>query len=51
MWFVTLYSPTNQQLANWKLIAGGLGIHWEDLDEDLSTEGLLTYSPPVLTTK
>jgi Protein of unknown function (DUF2442) len=27
--------------ANWRLIGRGQGIHWEDLDEDISVEGLL----------
>jgi hypothetical protein len=27
--------------ANWRLIAGGEGIHWPDLDEDISVESLL----------
>jgi hypothetical protein len=30
---------------NWKIAGGGYGIHWPDLDEDLSTEGLLRGAP------
>jgi uncharacterized protein DUF2442 len=40
-WFPRLLGATPQQRQNWTLAAGGHGIHWPDLDEDLSTEGLL----------
>lgn len=33
------------QRANWRVAGGGFGIHWPDLDEDLSTEGLLRGAP------
>ncbi len=42
-WFPRLRSATNEQRANWRLIGKGVGIHWEDLDEDLSVEGLLKH--------
>ena len=42
-WFPTLRDATEEQRNNWRLIGGGVGIHWEDLDEDLSVEGLLRY--------
>ncbi len=32
---------TRQERANWRIIGGGHGIHWEDIDEDISVEGLL----------
>lgn len=32
---------TKQERANWRIIGRGHGIHWEDLDEDVSVEGLL----------
>ncbi|RJP21696.1 MAG: DUF2442 domain-containing protein [Candidatus Omnitrophota bacterium] len=35
---------TPEQRANWR-IAGSYGIHWPDIDEDLSTEGLLHGAP------
>lgn len=38
-------SETPQQRANWKLVGGGYGIHWPDVDEDLSTDGLLRGAP------
>ncbi|MCE0734640.1 DUF2442 domain-containing protein [Halomonas sp. G15] len=40
-WFPRLCSATQAQRNNWELAGGGYGIHWPDLDEDLSTEGLL----------
>ena len=36
-----LLNASVQQLADWSVCGGGYGIHWEELDEDLSTEGLL----------
>jgi len=36
-----LADATPAQRANWETAGGGYGIHWPDLDEDLSTEGLL----------
>lgn len=41
-WFPRLRDATPEQRANWRLVGQGIGIHWEDLDEDLSTRGLLT---------
>ncbi len=40
-WFPRLHSATDQQRKNWRLIRRGVGIHWEDLDEDVSVESLL----------
>ncbi len=40
-WFPTLQCATEAQRKNWRLIGSGLGIHWPDLDEDLSVKGLL----------
>lgn len=40
-WYPRLAAGTPAQRANWELCGAGLGIHWPDLDEDLSTEGLL----------
>jgi hypothetical protein len=41
----TLLNATSKQRMNWKVAGGGYGIHWPDLDEDLSTEGLLRGAP------
>ena len=40
-WFPRLRDASEEQKANWRLIGKGVGIHWEDIDEDLSVEGLL----------
>lgn len=40
-WFPRLRAATASQLQQYRLIGGGIGIHWPDLDEDLSVEGLL----------
>lgn len=40
-WFPLLREATKVQRDNWRLIGNGVGIHWEDLDEDLSIVGLL----------
>src|ERR1043165_4347192 len=40
-WFPRLVHGTPAERANWRLIAGGEGIHWPDLDEDISAESLL----------
>ncbi|WP_439481026.1 DUF2442 domain-containing protein [Cyclobacterium plantarum] len=40
-WFPKLRQASKELLTNWRLIGGGIGIHWESLDEDLSVNGLL----------
>ncbi len=44
-WYPSLLHATPDQRNNWETCAGGFGIHWESLDEDLSTEGLLRGAP------
>lgn len=44
IWFPRLSRATPEQLANCEIIADGEGIHWPDLDEDLSVAGLLRGS-------
>src|SRR5882762_6961658 len=44
-WYPRLLHASKEQLGNWKISGGGYGIHWPDLDEDLSTEGLLRGAP------
>ena len=41
-WFPRLEGASESQLNNWEECAGGHGIHWPDLDEDISTAGLLS---------
>lgn len=40
-WFPSLRNATPEQRANWRLVGKGVGISWEELDEDLSVAGLL----------
>jgi hypothetical protein len=40
-WFPRLRRATPKQRKNWRLIGGGVGIHWEDVDEDISVRSLL----------
>ena len=42
-WFPRLQTATAAQRENYRLIGRGVGIHWEDVDEDISVEGLLAY--------
>lgn len=49
-WSWRLSEAIPVQRANWRLIGSGQGVHWPDIDEDLSAEGLLhgvpAYRPP-----
>ncbi len=40
-WFPRLLEATPKQRAEWELIGGGIGIHWEAIDEDISVASLL----------
>ena len=40
-WFSRLAHGTATERTNWRLIAGGEGIHWPELDEDITVESLL----------
>jgi hypothetical protein len=44
-WYPRLLHATPDQRAGWTISGGGYGIHWPDIDEDLSTEGLLRGAP------
>ena len=44
-WYPKLLHATAEQRRNWRIVGGGYGIHWPDIDEDLSTEGLLRGAP------
>ncbi len=45
LWYPRLFGATDAQRRNWHVSAAGYGIHWPDIDEDLSTEGLLRGAP------
>ncbi len=40
-WFPALSNATQAQRENWEILGDGEGIHWPDIDEDLSVSGLL----------
>lgn len=40
-WYPKLSAATEAQRNNWRWIGGGVGVHWPDLDEDLSVRGML----------
>jgi hypothetical protein len=44
-WYPRLYNASAGERKNWRVAGGGYGIHWPDIDEDLSTEGLLRGAP------
>lgn len=44
-WYPRLLAATPEQRSIWESAGGGYGIHWPEIDEDLSTEGLLRGAP------
>lgn len=44
-WYPRLECGNDEERANWRFIGKGQGIHWDDLDEDISVEGLLAGKP------
>ena len=44
-WYPRLETAGSNERANWRLIGKGQGIHWPDIDEDISVEGLLAGKP------
>ena len=47
VWYPRLLDATPVQRQNWSISGAGYGIHWPDLDEDLSTAGILRGAPAV----
>lgn len=45
VWYPRLFNATPKQRENWRVSGSGYGIHWEEIDEDLSTEGMLRGAP------
>jgi hypothetical protein len=41
IWSPRLQNASVEERKHWRLIGGGIGIHWEDIDEDVSIESLL----------
>ena len=44
-WYPRLANATPAQRAHWEISGGGYGVHWPEVDEDLSTEGMLRGAP------
>ena len=44
-WYPRLMNATPKQLQRWEVSGSGYGIHWPEIDEDLSSEGLLRGAP------
>lgn len=44
-WYPRLLEATPEQRARWEVAGGGFGIHWPEIDEDLSVAGLLRGTP------
>lgn len=44
-WYPRLDHATPAERAKWELIGDGHGIHWPDIDEDISVQGLLAGKP------
>jgi len=51
VWYPRLFNATPEQRTQWEVCGGGYGIHWEEIDEDLSTEGMLRGAPAPKTGK
>jgi hypothetical protein len=45
MWYPRLIHGSGKERNNWRLIAGGEGVHWPELDEDLSVESIVVGRP------
>ena len=44
-WYPRLFHASKAERGNWRLIGKGQGIHWENVDEDISVEGILAGRP------
>lgn len=44
-WYPKLLHATPEQRKNWEIAGGGYGVHWPDVDEDLSSGGMLRGAP------
>ena len=45
VWYPRLLHATPEQRSHWPIAGAGFGIHWPEIDEDLSTGGLLAGAP------
>ena len=44
-WYPRLLNSASAERKKWRFIGSGQGVHWEDIDEDISVEGLLAGRP------
>lgn len=44
-WYPRLFHASKEERGNWRLIGKGHGIHWENVDEDISVKGILAGRP------
>jgi len=44
-WYPRLANATAEELGSWRLIGGGRGVHWPEIDEDISVANLLAGQP------
>ena len=44
-WYPRLCDAKDEELANWRLLGGGEGVNWPDLDEDISVQDVLNGLP------
>ena len=47
VWFPRLLHASPEARADWRLIGDGIGIHWSQVDEDISVKGLLRGVPSI----
>ncbi len=45
VWFPRLLHASSQQRLGWEIAGAGYGIHWPEIDEDISVQGLLVGAP------
>ncbi|MEM1255892.1 MAG: DUF2442 domain-containing protein [Cyanobacteria bacterium P01_H01_bin.21] len=45
VWYPRLLKATPEQREKWEICGGGYGLYWEEIDEDLSTSGMLRGAP------
>ena len=51
VWFPRLVGATKEQRSNYELMGDGVGIHWPQIDEDVSVAGLLAGTPSIEATR
>ena len=47
LWYPRLFHATQKQRDHWEFIGPGVGVHWPDVDEDLSADGLAAGRPSI----